>query len=49
MISPGASVEIFTSISGWTLPVAVTSWVIVLTTAFSVVTMVPVSWFLFFR
>ena len=38
MISPAASVEIFTSTSGWTLPLAVTICVIVFTNASSVVT-----------
>src|SRR5438552_19127215 len=38
MISPETSGAIFTSTSGWILPVAVTSCVIVLRNAFSVVT-----------
>ena len=38
MISPATSGEIFTSVSGCTLPVAETVWRIVLRTAFSVVT-----------
>ena len=37
MISPATSGEIFTSVSGWTLPVAETVWRMVLRTAFSVV------------
>ncbi len=45
MISPATSGEIFTSVSGCTLPVAVTSWVMVFTTAFSVVTGMLASFF----
>src|SRR5271166_988605 len=41
MISPNTSGLILTSTSGWTFPVAVTVWTIVLTTAFSVVTETP--------
>src|SRR5580658_4326564 len=42
VISPKTSGVIFTSTSGWTLPVAVTTWTIVLVTAFSVVIATPV-------
>ena len=47
MISPETSGEIFTSTSGWILPVALTNWVIVLMTAFSVVIANPLSIVLF--
>ena len=46
MISPETSGEILTSISGWILPVAVTSCVIVLRKALSVVTRIGFSRFL---
>src|SRR5580658_4861633 len=42
VISPKTSGVIFTSTSGWTLPVAVTTWTIVFVTAFSVVIAMPV-------
>src|SRR6478736_1125704 len=48
MISPPTSGVILTSISGCTLPVAVTRWVMLRTMAFSTVTMVGFSVFLFF-
>ena len=38
MISPATSGEILTSVSGWTLPVAETSWMIVRRVAGSTVT-----------
>src|SRR6478609_9979147 len=47
MISPPTSGLILTSISGCTLPVAVTRWVMLRTWAFSTVTMVGFSAFLF--
>jgi len=43
MISPVTSGAIFTSTSGWTLPVAETICVMVFTTAFSVVTTTALS------
>src|SRR5947199_656426 len=46
MISPDTSGAIFTSTSGWILPVAVTSWVTDLRNALSVVTSIGFSRFL---
>src|SRR4051812_7819126 len=48
MSSPPTSGLIFTSASGCTLPVAVTRWVMLRTTALSTVIIVGFSWPLFF-